>query len=132
MKVREFLREFRAALACETLPDPDRHTRIAEIKARVAAATPGPWEIASHSHDQAGCRCMSCEVTTGCRLDHATWPCCDETPEMIEATERAHRAGKVQESCLVAPMPYPDAVLAAHAVEDLRFLLAMLEQRGER
>lgn len=70
---------------------------------------------------------MSCYVVTGSRVDHPTWACCDEHPKMVAAMREAEARGNRQESCLIAPMPDGDAVLAAHAFDDLTFLLGLLD-----
>lgn len=102
--------------------------RIDQIRDRLAVATPGPLQIEAHSHPQAGCRCLSCEVLTGCRLDHPTWVCCDETPEMQEEVRRAKAAGKRQEDCPYAAIPYSDAEFLSHAQEDVTYLLGHLAE----
>lgn len=99
-----------------------------EIRARLAKATPGPLDVESHSHPQAGCRCLSCDVTTGSRLDHPTWVCCDEIPAMQEAVRLAKGSGRKQEECVYAPIPHADAKFLAHAQEDVTALLAMLAE----
>ena len=97
--------------------------RLADIRARLAAATPGPWDIEPHAHPQAGCRCLTCDITTGYRLSHPTWTSCDETPEMQEANQHASAIGKRQEDCYETPMPWADAVFASHAADDIAWLL---------
>jgi|SRR5690242_11036834 len=91
---------------------------------RFSAATPGPLQVEPHSHPQAGCRCLSCDVMTGWRLDHPDWVCCDEIPAMQEAVRLAKEAGRKQEDCVFAAIPYADAEFLAHAQEDVAYLLA--------
>ena len=100
--------------------------RIRVIRDRHARATPGVWQVKSHSHPEAGCRCLSCYVTTGARLDHPSWKPCDETDAMQDAVRHAH--GKPQEACYDAPIPYDDAVFAAHAQDDLAYLLSVIDE----
>lgn len=111
----------------------DAGDEIKAIRARLAVATPGPLQIDTHAHPEAGCRCLSCEVVTGARLDHPDWVCCDEHPTMQETSRRRREAGRVQEDCPYAPIPWPDAEFLSHAHEDVTYLLgALAEVSAER
>ena len=78
-------------------------TRLAEIEARLTAATPGPWMV--RRHGRVGCACKVSNVVHGnaLPLGKHIW------------------AGK---SCAFAA----DAELIAHAPEDLHWLIARVRE----
>ncbi|HWB37975.1 MAG TPA: hypothetical protein VHA75_18315 [Rugosimonospora sp.] len=91
---------------------------LAPIQKRLAAATTGPWGVASHAHLEVGCRCGSdYDEPTGWYVDHDKALCCDDV------------AGEGKASCGEGPfLPYADAVFAAYAREDVPALISEVER----
>ena len=102
-----------------TTPTPEE--RVAAIETRLTAANVAnrpTWDLDSHSHIEAGCRCMSCWETTVWQTTNMRY--CDEQPQTL--TDR----GEDTDRCESSGYSYADADLIAHAPDDLRALLALV------
>jgi hypothetical protein len=93
--------------------------RLAQIREREQAATPGPWDSFPHSHIQEGCRCLSCQVTTGWELRHQLD--CEEMPLREPGVIPADR-------CESSVFTFEDAEFAAHARTDVPDLLDEIDR----
>jgi hypothetical protein len=107
----------------------------AAIRAREAAATPGPWEAYPHDHPASGCRCLSCsDPVVGWTIETPASAFCDDL------VARRSNAGELNDfrrplaSCGEGPLlRYEDAEFAAHAREAVPALLAEVDRlRAER
>lgn len=93
---------------------------LGPIEKRADAATEGPWDSDDHSHGERGCRCLSCDVTTGWTLRHALT--CHETDKAGEAYDGA---------CEALVFSFEDAEFIAHAREDVPALVARVRELEE-
>lgn len=91
---------------------------LAEIEARAEAATPGPWDMAIHTHPLASCRCGSCTTDPiGYAVDHKLANYCDD---IVAGSDDI-------DGCDKGPLlTYADASFAAAAREDVPRLVASL------
>lgn len=100
--------------------------RITEIKTRLGKASPGPWEVESHRHFASGCRCLSCdEDPTGFLLDNDYTHWCEDKVDGDGKNGFGNKLGSCDQHPL---LKYEDADFAAHAREDVPFLLGLLEE----
>jgi hypothetical protein len=112
------------------MTDPINPQRLAEIQAREQAASEGPWNVDCHIHIAQGCRCLSCyDAATGWYLTTGTTLCCDEAVAKKGSDENGWEPkndfGRPLTSCEDGPfISFEDADFAAHAREDVPFLLA--------
>ena len=90
--------------------------RLEEIRAR-HSGEPIAFEIESHRHGQRGCRCLSCDVTTGYLISVGVD--CDETPEASNAYDGG---------CLVDVVTWEQAELLVAAPADARWLLGEVDR----
>jgi hypothetical protein len=103
--------------------------RIAAINQRLRAASDGPWDVDCHSHVARGCRCLSCrDNPTGWYLDTpTTMDCVDFVAKL--GPDAKNDFGREVKSCEDGPyVSFEDADFAAHAREDVPFLLEIIER----
>ena len=101
--------------------------RLAAIKKRLAAASDGPWDTDCHHHLEKHCRCLSCgDNATGWYLNTpSTLDCEDRAIQMYGTGDELDR----HEHCSDGPfISFEDANFAAHAREDVLFLMRLVEQ----
>lgn len=111
--VRRLLRLDADLRPSEPEPADFRPDLLPEIAARHAAADETPFEVEAHTHGQRGCRCLSCDVTTGFLISVGVD--CDETPE----APKTYDGG-----CLVDVLTYQQATSLVSAHADRGWLLA--------
>lgn len=103
--------------------------KLAGIRKRLEAASEGPWDVDCHYHLEKGCRCLSCgDNATGWFMETpSTLDCEDRSLRMYPTDEERDR----HEHCTDGPfVSYEDADFAAHAREDIPFLLELIEKLG--
>jgi hypothetical protein len=103
--------------------------RLAAINQRLKDASEGPWDVDCHSHIARGCRCTSCrDSPTGWFLDTPSTLDCDDFVARLGADAKNDFGHEVK-SCEDGPfVSFEDADFAAHAREDVPFLLEIIER----
>lgn len=102
---------------------------LAPIRAREAAATPGPWEPSSHEHGAAGCQCLSCHDVVGWLVDHPQASHCGDLVAAGAVAGEVNEFGKPLVSCEHGPLlSLADVEFATSAREDVPLLLAEVDR----
>lgn len=93
-------------------PDP-----LQAIRDRHDQAVTVTYEVEGHRHGERGCRCLSCDVTTGYVI--GTGATCDEHPDASKASDGG---------CLEYVLTYEQATALVAAHEDRGLLLAEIRR----
>ena len=101
-----------------------------QIRKRVTAASPGPWDVDAHQHAAAGCRCLSCyDPVVGWLVEPPGALDCEDLVASKTGQGITNDTGRSLGYCNEGPLlSYEDAKFAACAREDIPALLAEIDR----